>query len=355
MPRYWINLFTPTTWEESRAREFKVTGHRATSASRAHAVEIGDFFVCYVTKSSVVPGLQRVVRGPYTVEDTPEDRVWEEELYPVRFDVELTTRVPLASGVPRADLLRQGSEWTWLHRRSLNEVPPAHGDWIRRRLEQTEPKLSPSQPEPGGPHRRRPPVPEGPNGGDSGEGPDGPDAVELPRRRDTRHSEMQFRLAKLGRDMGLKVWIARNDRNVLFDDQRLGDLSEDRLPGTLPEEARHRIELIDVLWLRHDSYVAAFEVEATTPPLMDLARMGDLIALMPNLTVPMFIVAPTARRGKVMDELSRPLFKRGHAPLAAHCRYIAFEELADVLDRIGSFGTALDPHSFLDRIAEEVP
>lgn len=107
--------------------------------------------------------------------------------------------------------------------------------------------------------------------------------------------------------------------------------------------------------MRGDTYIAAFEVEATTPPLMDLARMGDLVAMMPNLRLPMFIVAPKGRRGKVLDELARPLFRRGHAPLAAQCRYIAFEELADTLDRMGDYGAALDPHGFLNLVAEEVP
>jgi hypothetical protein len=111
--------------------------------------------------------------------------------------------------------------------------------------------------------------------------------------------------------MGLHVWIARNDRNVVWRDHRLGDLSEETLPSGLPEDVRRRIALIDVIWLRRNRYIAAFEVEATTDILGGLVRMGDLLALLPNFQIPLFIVAPEARRGDVFDVMKRPLLAQG--------------------------------------------
>src|SRR5262249_1672473 len=147
-------------------------------------------------------------------------------------------------------------------------------------------------------------------------------------RTPTRHGPIQAMLVHLGRDLGHDVWVAANDRGVTVDGTRLGDLSVERLPSGLPDEVRRRIGLIDVIWLRRNSYLAAFEIEATTGILSGLARMGDLLALVPNLDIPMFIVAPEDRRGQVFEQIKRPLFTHGlEKPLDQRCRFISFESL----------------------------
>ena len=73
------------------------------------------------------------------------------------------------------------------------------------------------------------------------------------------------------------------------------------LPEGLPAEVRRTIELIDVVWLNRNRYVAAFEIEATTPVYTGLQRMGDLIASLPNLSIPLFIVAPESKRERVSE------------------------------------------------------
>ena len=65
------------------------------------------------------------------------------------------------------------------------------------------------------------------------------------------------------------------------------------------EATNRTIELIDVLWLRGNTIVAAFEVDATTSVYSGLLRMSDLLALQPNLDVNTFLVAPDERRDKV--------------------------------------------------------
>jgi len=39
------------------------------------------------------------------------------------------------------------------------------------------------------------------------------------------HNEIQYLLLKLGGDMELDVWVARNDRNREYKGKKLGDLS----------------------------------------------------------------------------------------------------------------------------------
>jgi hypothetical protein len=49
--------------------------------------------------------------------------------------------------------------------------------------------------------------------------------------------------------------------------------------------------------------------------------MGDLIAALPNLRIPLFIVAPESKRERVFAELTRPLFRYGlDPPLEEVCR-----------------------------------
>jgi hypothetical protein len=107
---------------------------------------------------------------------------------------------------------------------------------------------------------------------------------------------------------------------------------------------------------RHRRPKPAFEVEATTGILSGLARMGDLVALVPNFEIPLFIVAPEARRGRVFEEIKRPLFSRAlKKPLHRRCRYIAFETLEAELAHLGTKVKIVDPERFLGEIAEEAP
>jgi hypothetical protein len=80
--------------------------------------------------------------------------------------------------------------------------------------------------------------------------------------------------------------------------------------------------------------------------------MGDLIASLPNLSIPLFIVAPEAKREKVFDELTRPLFRYGlDPPLEEVCRYVSFETLETAFGQYGE-APGLDPLRLIDKIAE---
>jgi hypothetical protein len=112
-------------------------------------------------------------------------------------------------------------------------------------------------------------------------------------REPTAHTEMQWSLLKLGNDMGLDVWVARNDRNRDWNGHRFTELPRLRaeLPLQFDEATNRTIELIDVLWLKGNAVVAAFEIESTTSIYSGLLRMSDLIAMQPNLNIPLYLVA----------------------------------------------------------------
>src|SRR4051794_1820025 len=173
-----------------------------------------------------------------------------------------------------------------------------------------------------------------------------PEDVGAAERKEARaHTEVQWLLLKLGNDMGLDVWVARNDRGQGYAGHDFASLP--RLKRSLPlqfDEATTRtIELIDVLWLRGNSIRAAFEIESTTSIFSGLLRMSDLITMQPNLNIPLYIVAPGERRDKVVREINRPTFARLSPPMSQVCRFISFEELRRQLELAKGFLQYLRP------------
>ena len=155
--------------------------------------------------------------------------------------------------------------------------------------------------------------------------------------------------------MGFDLWVARNDRSKIWNGNTLGSLPGivNRLPTQFNEATNRTIELIDVLWLKGNSIAAAFEVESTTSVYSGLLRMSDLLALQPNLSINLFLVAPDDRREKVENELMRPTFKLRDKPLASICGFLGFDSLVGKLKGIQDLGLASSLKAdFLQKTAE---
>jgi hypothetical protein len=172
-------------------------------------------------------------------------------------------------------------------------------------------------------------------------------------REATSHTEIQWLLLKLGSDMGLDVWVARNDRGRDYNGHRFAEISRLRsyLPQQFDEVTNRTIELIDVLWLRKTAIVAAFEIESTTSIYSGLLRMSDLLSMQPNLNIPLYLVAPDERRNKVLSEVNRPTFSRLSPPLKEVCRYISFSTLREQLPKDQRVIRYLTP-AFLEEFSE---
>ncbi len=80
--------------------------------------------------------------------------------------------------------------------------------------------------------------------------------------------------------------------------------------------------------------------------------MSDLVSMQPNLSIPLYLVAPEERRAKVFEEVNRPTFSRLSPLLIDVCQYIAFETLKDRIDAAGPFIKYLKPE-FLAELSEE--
>ncbi|WP_459204763.1 hypothetical protein ACQVRY_10130 [Ralstonia pseudosolanacearum] len=144
--------------------------------------------------------------------------------------------------------------------------------------------------------------------------------------------QMQGLIARIGASMGFNIWLPKADRGrVLKVWQPAPGVLIDELPLSYDPTTMKTIEQIDVLWLRRRSIVRAFEVEHTTSVYSGLLRMADLVALQPNIHIKLHIVAPAEKRGKVLQEIKRPVFSllEGRA-LSEMCTYLSYDNAKEI-------------------------
>jgi hypothetical protein len=336
MPRtYWIDLFTVETWKEFQAHGSDVSGFSEKRWVTVQRIKTGDYLLCYLTRVSRWVGLLEVLGEPYF----DEEPIWSSSVYPSRVPVRPVIQLAPEHGVPVLNMrdeltvfrgLDNPNHWQGPFRGSPNKWKIADGEAIVRALEDA--KANPVERPLGRLVRsyRKAALLESHD--DAVVIPDDDEAQETEVAANA-HTEIQYLLAKLGADMGFDIHIARNDQGRLYRGHRLGDMPRrrDHLPQTFDPATNRTIELIDMLWLDGNAIAAAFEIESTTTIYSGLLRMSDLLAQQPNISVPLFIVAPEERREKVIREVNRPTFERMKPPLVDVCRYISFEGFREAL------------------------
>ena len=327
----------------------------------ADKVQPGDKLVCYMVRLSRWVGVLEVLGMPY-VDSTPIF-VPDDDPFVVRFKVKPVVWLPVKQSVPIRDddvfshlsFTREvgpGGYWQGPIRRSLLKLNAADGQFLEtlllgvnadkreypfdsqeydralsRRIQRPDRSVIVSVPEDKPAHSE----------------------PDVPLERES--IRIQASLCRIGEAMGFKVWLPMADRSRVQEHWNpQPTVLLDRLPLNYDETTLDTIKRIDVLWLKGRAIRRAFEVEHTTAIYSGLLRMADLCALLPNINLPLHIVAPEARREKVYQEITRPVFSLlENFPLSERCTYIPYgsvDELAD-LDYL--------PHttdSVLDEFAE---
>ena len=294
---YWLNLFSYKTWTEFLKAGGETSGFREGRWTTIQKMKPGDLMLCYLTGVSRWIGLLEVTGAPFK-DDKP---IWEDAAFPVRIPVKVLIQLEPETAVPITELRNELSifsnlsnphAWSGRVRGSPVKWKAADGQAIVTALESAlkNPTKRPFDP---AKLARRPPILKAASE-EIVTVADGPEDLDRPAStasEATDHTEIQWLLAKLGNDMGLDVWVARNDRGRQYNGQRFADLS--RLKGALPvqfdRETTRTIELIDVLWLDGNSIRAAFEIESTTSIYSGLLRMADLLSMQPNLSIPLYL------------------------------------------------------------------
>src|SRR6266849_3032194 len=317
---YWIDLFTGTTWDEFLRAGAEVSGFREGRWATVQKIKPGDYLLCYLTGVSRFIAILEVTETPY--KDTSP--IWSVDSFPSRLKVNVVERLTPETAVPILDLRDRltfftdpaaPTVWQGAVRGSPARWKPEDGQAVVQAIRDASenPVVRPVDP---AKYRRRPavliskavgpvtvPEAEEAEQGQTSVSEDGPPEVrsEPATKEATAHTEIQWLLLKLGNDMGLSVWAAPGDQNKEWQGQRFDSLPTflKELPLPFDPPTNRIIQNIDVLWLKGNSYQAAFEIESTTSIYSGLLRMSDLLCMQPNLNIRLFIVAPDERREKV--------------------------------------------------------
>lgn len=339
-----------------------------SAAARFSTWQVGDHLAILVNKA--VAGLAVVSGEPYT----SKQKVWDNGLFPHRIDLNFThvflpeNRMPVLGqirdvltsawgpkyglGILNQQLLQGDAAETIVNsiKSQQSKLPE-----IRARLDEllVEAKLAREKRA----TKKQKKTKKGYEKAEPVE-PEVVQAEEEPRskKEESAHIKAQHELIRLGRAAGCTVWVASNDKNKKYRGKSLGELCLKSLPNLgLSSEATKRISLIDVIWIRDNGPVCAFEVEETTSVYSGLLRMSDLLSVVPALNIKLFIVAPSEREGKVRTELSRPTFQK--IGLNDFCRFISTEKLEELMTSVdglvGSIAGVINP-KILDTVAVEV-
>lgn len=357
---YWLDLFTGVTWKEFQEAGSSVSGFRESRWKRVQKIAKGDYFLCYLTGVSRFVGVLEVVSAPFRKQDRD---IWKDDDFPCRFKVKPIVKLTPEIGIPVLELrdrlsffqnLKSPYAWTGNFRSSPAKWKKEDGELVVQALLQAKdhPEVRPID------ERKlkyRPKAIKAKVGSvtvpESNNGEPEPELIE--EKKSSDHTEMQWLLLKLGSDMGFHVWVARNDRGKEFKGQKFSNLPrlKNDLPLQFDDVTNKTIELIDVLWLQKNSIVAAFEIESTTSIYSGLLRMSDLIAMQPNLNIPLYLVAPDERREKVITEVNRPTFSRMKPPLSEVCRFISFSALKEQIKQASAYIRYMKPE-FLEELSE---
>lgn len=179
--------------------------------------------------------------------------------------------------------------------------------------------------------------------------------VELDIAIQRRHAQIQVALYKIGKQLGFRTWIAKNDKGIIYNDKKLGE--SDGIIGSLNneklimahEEAIKAALLIDCIWFKNGRLMpAVMEVEHSTGVTSGLTRMKHFKDKFPPFPTRYVIVASDDERAKVVREANKNQFRDLDTK---YFSYSAVEELYSLCERRKVKGIT---EEFLDCFMESV-
>jgi hypothetical protein len=364
---YYLNLFTPDTWEAFRKHGSKVSGFRQRQEAYASEhVNPGDIFLCYLVLLSRWCGALEITSGAFhdssPIFSDPDPFVVRFQVKPVVeldperslpiFEDEIWNHLIETQGIGKG-----AKGWAKYYRGSLRRMADGDGDHLLTLLrKQAEAQVAYPLTERDKRQLARKrtvktlsgevevvvPVPEDDEEEGLGaliQGKGGIQAsatvISEPEVEVRQSIQIQAKVAEIGAKMGFRIWVPASDRNKVLQqvaaDHRGSFL--DVLPLNYDDTTLDTIKQIDVLWLKGRAMARAFEVEHTTAIYSGLLRMADLLALQPNMQIKLHIVAPEERWEKVRREIKRPVFSLlDHGPLYERCTYLSYDDVQSIAD-----------------------
>jgi len=160
------------------------------------------------------------------------------------------------------------------------------------------------------------------------------------KKQPTEHTEMQWRLIRLGLRSHFNVWVPENDKHREWNGEPFRPMVLKEFHETLDVPAY--IKNIDTVWKLGQSVKGAFEIENSTAVYSGILRLSDLRSLTPNSSYPLFIVAPRERKQKVFNELRRPTFSSSFLHLDKVVKYLSYDSVRNLDETIKEDSTRFD-------------
>lgn len=168
-----------------------------------------------------------------------------------------------------------------------------------------------------------------------------------------RHAQIQIALIQIGRALGCRSYIARNDQAIRYKDTPLAqlegvvsDLRDIPLVAGFPG-APTAGALIDCVWFRNARFMpAVMEIEHSTGVTSGLTRMKKFQDTLPPLDTRFIIVAPDEDRSQVISRCEHELFRELKP---RYFPYQAVEELHSLVTRRKLIGVS---DKFIDSFLE---
>jgi hypothetical protein len=159
------------------------------------------------------------------------------------------------------------------------------------------------------------------------------------------HVRMQWQLIHLGLKTGARVWVPRNDQPKIKKEFAFSEFEETFSAG-IDMPAKY-VENIDVVWKEEFRIDAAFEIEHSTAIYSGLLRFSDLKIIAPNISYPLFLVAPLAKKNRVFEQVKRPTFKK--LGLDKDVRYLSYERVDEISKFFESSSSGLNVHVLMGK------
>lgn len=148
--------------------------------------------------------------------------------------------------------------------------------------------------------------------------------------RISRHTEMIYYLALLGKKAGFNILVGKNEQSQKYEGKTLRELDDEKEIRVNRDSSfkNERIRQIDVLWINkvNDRIEYEFEIENTTGITDAIIRGSNLDAQM----VKRFIIIPEERENLLHKRLQEPLITQSVQKQGWH--FIRYQDLEDLFN-----------------------
>lgn len=125
--------------------------------------------------------------------------------------------------------------------------------------------------------------------------------------RKSQHNEILALLAEVGKSLGYRIWIGKKEQTEYADGlaghKKLSELVTSDITKVINAQNLDTVRQIDLLWVKNEKIVSAFEIEFSTSMTSGLMRGSNIVA-----SVPKFLVMPEEREEQFNKKIRSPLF-----------------------------------------------